>query len=124
MRAVTIKDGELSVEEHDDPQPGHGQVLVRVKAAGLNGADMLQRKGHYPAPPGEPPDIPGLELAGEVVASGPGAMRFEDGDRVMAIVGGGGQAELVVVNERVAMPVPDELDWVAAGGTPRLTLSV
>jgi putative PIG3 family NAD(P)H quinone oxidoreductase len=116
MRGVTIRDGELVVEEHPDPEPGAGEVLVRVRGAGLNGADQLQRQGHYPAPPGAPPDIPGLELAGEVVGRGAGAERFDEGDRVMAIVGGGGQAELAVVHERVAMPVPDALDWPAAGG--------
>jgi putative PIG3 family NAD(P)H quinone oxidoreductase len=120
MRAATIRDGEISVQEHPDPEPGHGQILVRVKAAGLNGADMLQLRGHYPAPPGEPPDIPGLELAGEVVGVGPGATRFQEGDRVMSIVGGGGQAELAVVHERQAMPVPDALDWPAAGGFPEV----
>jgi NADPH:quinone reductase-like Zn-dependent oxidoreductase len=81
---------------------------------------MLQRKGGYPAPPGVPPDIPGLELAGEVVARGPGAERFADGDRVMAVVGGGGQAELAVVHERAATPVPEALDWPAAGGVPEV----
>ena len=116
MRGVTIRDGELVVEEHPDPEPGAGEVLVRVRGAGLNGADQLQRQGHYPAPPGAPPDIPGLELAGEVVGRGAGAERFDEGDRVMAIVGGGGQAELAVVHERVAMPVPDALDWPGAGG--------
>jgi NADPH:quinone reductase len=117
MRAATIRDGEVAVAEHPDPEPGAGEILVRVHAAGLNGADMLQRRGRYPAPPGAPQDIPGLELAGEVVARGPGAARFAEGDRVMAIVAGGGQAELAVVHERVAMPVPDVLDWAAAGGT-------
>ena len=106
MRAVTIRDSELHVEEHPDPEPGAGEVLVRVRAAGLNGADMHQRLGRYPAPPGSPPDIPGLELAGEVAALGPGAQRFAEGDRVMGIVGGGGQAELAVVHERQLMPVP------------------
>jgi NADPH2:quinone reductase len=120
MRAVTIRDGALSVEEHGDPEPGPGQVLVSVKAAGINGADILQRKGAYPAPPGSPPDIPGLELAGEVAACGPDARRFEEGDRVMAIVGGGGQAELAVLHERGAMPVPDSLEWPQAGGTPEV----
>src|SRR3990170_1683974 len=118
MRAVTIEHGELKLTEHPDPEPGSGEVLVRVRAAGLNGADMLQRRGAYPAPPGDPADIPGLELAGEVAALGPGARRFSEGDRVMAVVGGGGQAELAVVHERAAMPVPDELDWTAAGGGP------
>src|SRR3954452_13280464 len=79
---------------------------------------MLQRKGGYPAAPGAPPDIPGLELAGEVVGLGPGAMRFDEGDRVMAIVGGGGQAELATVHERQAIRVPDALGWPEAGGTP------
>ena len=116
MRAATIRDGEVVVEEHPDPAPGAGEVLVDVRAAGLNGADMLQRRGRYPAPPGAPPDIPGLELAGEVIERGPGADRFDRGDRVMAIVAGGGQAEQAVVHERVAMAVPAQLDWPAAGG--------
>ncbi len=120
MQAVTIRDKQLSVEEHPDPLPGAGEVLVAVRAAGVNGADMLQRRGLYPAPPGSPADIPGLELAGEVVALGTGASRFKPGDRVMAIVGGGGQAELAVVHERVLMPVPAALDWPAAGGVPEV----
>jgi NADPH:quinone reductase len=120
MRAVTISDGELLIREHDDPVPGVGEILVRVHAAGLNGADMLQRKGAYPAPPGSPPDIPGLELAGEVTALGEGATRFAVGDRVMAIVGGGGQAERAVLHERQAMAVPDNLTWAEAGGVPEV----
>jgi NADPH:quinone reductase len=120
MRAATIADEALSVEDHPDPEPGRGEVLVRVRAAGVNGADILQRKGGYPAPPGSPPDIPGLELAGEVAALGDGATRFAEGDRVMAIVGGGGQAELAVVHERQLMPVPDAIDWPAAGGVPEV----
>jgi putative PIG3 family NAD(P)H quinone oxidoreductase len=117
MRAATISDGAVSVAEHPDPSPGSGEVLVRVRAAGLNGGDLMQRRGLYPAPPGWPADIPGLELAGEVAECGPGATRFEPGDRVMALVGGGGQAELAVVHERALSPVPDVLDWPAAGGT-------
>ncbi len=120
MRAVTIRDKEILVQEHPDPRPGAGEVLVRVRAAGLNGADMMQRRGLYPAPPGSPQDIPGLELAGEVQALGPEAGRFEVGERVMAIVGGGGQAELAVVHERQLMPVPDALQWPAAGGLPEV----
>ena len=120
MRAATVRDQQILVEEHPDPEPGAGEVLVRVRAAGLNGADIHQRQGGYPAPPGSPPDIPGLELAGEVAALGAGAMRFSEGDRVMAIVGGGGQAELATVHERQLMPVPDELDWAAAGGVPEV----
>jgi putative PIG3 family NAD(P)H quinone oxidoreductase len=120
MRAATIDDGELAVREHEDPEPGAGEVLVRVRAAGVNGADMHQRAGRYPAPAGSPPDIPGLELAGEVAALGPQTFRFSAGDRVMAIVGGGGQAELCVVHERQLMPVPEALDWPAAGGVPEV----
>jgi NADPH:quinone reductase len=120
MRAVTIKDENLSVEDHPDPTPGAGEVLVRVKAAGLNGADMMQRRGFYPAPPGAPQDIPGLELAGEVVALGTGARRFSEGDRVMGIVAGGGQAELAVVHERILMAVSANLGWTEAGGVPEV----
>ncbi|HYH87866.1 MAG TPA: zinc-binding dehydrogenase [Solirubrobacteraceae bacterium] len=120
MRAATIRDGSVSVEEHPDPVPGDSDILVRVRGAGLNGADILQLKGRYPAPPGAPQDIPGLELAGEVLECGPGVQRFEPGDRVMSIVAGGGQAELAVVHERTAMPIPPELDWDAAGGVPEV----
>jgi putative PIG3 family NAD(P)H quinone oxidoreductase len=120
MRAVTIREGELVIEEHPDPVPGTGEVLVRVRAAGLNGADMMQRRGLYPAPPGSPQDIPGMELAGEVLALGAGATRFGEGERVMAIVGGGAQAELATVHERQLMPVPGSLDWPAAGGLPEV----
>jgi NADPH2:quinone reductase len=120
MRAATIKDGEVSIQEHADPTPGAGEILVRVRAAGLNGADLLQVKGAYPAPLGSPPDIPGLEFAGEVVGLGEGARRFKQGDRVMAIVGGGGQGELIALHERQAMPVPDGLDWQRAGGLPEV----
>jgi NADPH2:quinone reductase len=120
MRAASIREGEVVVEEHPDPVAGAGEVLVRVRAAGLNGADMMQRRGLYPAPPGSPADIPGLELAGEVAALGPSAERFEVGERVMAIVGGGAQAELCVVHERQLMGVPAALDWPAAGGLPEV----
>jgi len=120
MRAATIADGEIVVAERPDPQPGSGEILVRVRAAGINGADMMQKAGRYPAPPGAPADIPGLELAGEVVACGPGAQRFAVGDRVMAIVGGGGQAELCTVHERQAMPVPAGMEWTRAGGLPEV----
>lgn len=96
---------------------------MRVHAAGLNGADMMQRRGLYPAPPGSPQDIPGMELAGEVAALGPAAERFAVGERVMAIVGGGAQAELVTAHERQLMRVPDALDWLAAGGLPEVFMT-
>ncbi len=120
MLAATITDGAVSAAEQPDPAVGAGEVLVRVRAAGINGADILQRAGGYPAPPGSPKDVPGLEFAGEVAACGDGATRFEVGDRVMAITGGGGQAELAVVHERQAMPVPENLNWAEAGGLPEV----
>jgi NADPH:quinone reductase len=120
MRAATIRDGEIVIEEHPDPVAAGAEALVRVHGAGLNGGDMMQRRGLYPAPPGSPQDIPGMELAGEVAALGPGAERFAVGDRVMAIVGGGAQAELATVHERLLMPVPGGLDWPAAGGLPEV----
>src|SRR5438093_5415526 len=118
MWAATIVDGRVEVCDRPDPEPGTGELLVAVRAAGLNGADLLQVRGGYPAPPGSPPDIPGLELAGDVVAVGDDVRRFAISDHVMAIVGGGGQAQLAVVHERVAMPVPDDLSWSEAGGFP------
>jgi putative PIG3 family NAD(P)H quinone oxidoreductase len=123
MRAVTIDDGRLVVAERPDPEPGRSELLVRVAAAGLNGADLLQARGGYPPPPGIPADLPGLELAGEVAATGPGVQRFKPGDRVMALVGGAGQAELAVVHERTAMPVPDGLGWPEAGGFPEAVIT-
>src|SRR5437660_4197823 len=120
MRAVTIDEGRIEIRDHRDPEPGAGEVLVRVRAAGLNGGDLMQRHGLYPAPPGSPQDIPGLELAGEVAALGERAERFKPGDAVMAVVGGGAQAELCVVHERVLMPLPEGLDWPAAGGLPEV----
>jgi NADPH2:quinone reductase len=116
VQAVTITDGKLVTTEHPDPVPGTGELLVRVAAAGVNGADALQAAGNYPAPPGSPPDIPGLEVAGTVAAVGAGVTRFQPGDRVMSIVGGGGQAELAITHERVALPCPPSLSWAEAGG--------
>ena len=118
MRAATIVDGRIVVTEHPDPQPAKGEVLVRVQSAGINAADLMQVAGFYPAPPDSPPDTPGLELAGEVQAVGPGATRFEPGDWVMAVVGGGAQAELAVVHERLCLPVPASLGLILAGGFP------
>ena len=120
VRAVTIADGSVTIAEHPDPEPGPNEVRVRVWAAGLNAADLLQVKGFYPAPPGSPATIPGLELAGEVEAVGRGTSRVSVGDRVMAVVGGGGQAELAVIHERALMPVPEGLDWPQAGGFPEV----
>jgi NADPH:quinone reductase-like Zn-dependent oxidoreductase len=120
MHAVTITDARLEWCEHPDPVAGTGELLVAVEAAGLNGADMIQRRGGYPAPPGSPDGIPGLELAGTVVDTGPNVFRFTKGDRVMAVVGGGAQAELALVHERTAIPVPDTMPWPQAGGFPEV----
>jgi NADPH:quinone reductase len=116
MRAAVILDGAVTVETRPDPVPGFGQILIRVRAAGVNNADVVQREGRYPAPPDCPADIPGLECAGDVVACGPATGRYKEGDRVMALLGGGAYAELVAVHERQAMPVPANIDWTAAGG--------
>jgi NADPH:quinone reductase len=118
MQAVTIVDEDLVVLEHPDPEPRAGELLVAVRAAGINAADLVQRMGFYPAPPGSPPDIPGLEFAGEVVGLGPGASRFGLGDRVMGVTGGGGQAELALIHESNAVPVPDGVGWEQAGAFP------
>jgi NADPH:quinone reductase len=119
VHAVTIADGALAWRTWPDPAPGTGELLVRVHAAGVCRGDLMQRDGMYPPPPGTaPPELPGLELAGEVVALGPGTRRSAVGDRIMAVVTGAGQAELAVVPELVAMPVPDGVTWEQAGGFP------
>jgi NADPH:quinone reductase len=120
MRALIIDDGALRIEQRPDPQPGPTEVVVAVGAAGLNGADMLQRRGLYAAPPGAPADIPGLEFAGEIVALGEGVTSWPLGKRVMGIVAGGAQAEYLVVDETHLLPVPSDLDLVHAGGFPEV----
>jgi NADPH:quinone reductase len=119
MHAVTIADGALAWLPRPDPEPGTAELLVRVRAAGVFRGDLMQRDGLYPPPPGTtPPELPGLELAGEVAACGPGVRRFGVGDRVMAVVPGAGQAELAVIPEQLAMPVPEGVTWAQAGGFP------
>jgi NADPH:quinone reductase len=121
MRAVTAINAELAVTDQPDPAPVAGEVLIRVHAAGLNGADMLQRRGFYPPPPGTPnPEVLGMEVAGEVLENGPGASSFAPGDRVMAIVPAGAQAELAVVDERMLLRIPGQLDMTSAGGVPEV----
>ncbi|MGH9008141.1 MAG: zinc-binding dehydrogenase [Acidimicrobiales bacterium] len=116
MKAVVIRDTKLHWEDHAEPVAGDTELLVSVRAAGLNGADMAQRRGFYPAPAGSPQDIPGMEMAGEVGAVGAQVTRFGVGDRVMALVGGGAQAELATVDEAHALAVPDDVGWPEAGG--------
>jgi putative PIG3 family NAD(P)H quinone oxidoreductase len=113
----------VRLEERDDPAPSGGEVLVDVRYAGLNPADLAQRAGRYPAPPGSPPDIPGIEVAGTVAAVGAGARQFPVGARVFGIVGGGGLAERVVVHERHVAAVPDNLDEAAAAAAPEAFLT-
>jgi NADPH:quinone reductase len=113
----------LAIEERPVPQPGPGEVLVRVHASALNRADLLQRRGSYPAPPGAPADVPGLEYAGEVHAVGEGAGLWAVGNRVMGIVGGGGHAEYVVVHEREAIRIPQGLSWEEAAAIPEAFLT-
>jgi NADPH:quinone reductase len=120
VHAAVIRDGHLVYEEHEDPVPGDTELLVEVRAAGINGADIAQRAGLYPAPPGWPQDIPGMEMAGEVVGTGRAVTRFSEGDRVMAVVGGGAQATLAYVDESHAVAVPDGLPWAEAGGFPEV----
>jgi putative PIG3 family NAD(P)H quinone oxidoreductase len=98
-----------------DPAPSRGEVLVRVRAAALNRADLLQRRGLYPPPPGTRPDVPGLELAGEVAAVGEDVQAWKPGDRVMAIAAGEAQAELAVAHERMLLPIPERLSFEEAG---------
>ncbi len=120
MHAVVIRESRLHWEEREDPVPGDTELLVAVQAAGLNSADLMQRAGFYPAPAGWPPDIPGMELAGDVVAIGRQVTLFGPGDRVMAVVGGGAQATLARVDEQHAMAVPASQPWPEAGGFPEV----
>ncbi len=119
MKAVAFVDAIPTIVDLPDPVPTASELLVRVEGCGLNGADLLQSTGNYPPPVGAP-DTPGLELAGVVVDRGAGCYRFEVGDRVMAVVSGGAQAELCVLDESLAMPVPDALAGPAAGGFPEV----
>src|SRR6188472_1854410 len=128
MRAIVItRPGDSSVLEEravESPQPGPHEILVRVRASALNRADISQRRGSYPAPPGSPADIPGLEYAGEVEALGPlvtGPLQV--GTRVFGIVGGGGMAEQLVTHERMAMPIPDDLGFEEAAAVPEAFLT-
>jgi NADPH:quinone reductase-like Zn-dependent oxidoreductase len=108
----------MRVEERPDPVPGDHELLVAARFAGINAADLAQRAGSYPAPPGAPQDVPGLEVAGTVVAVGAGVLSSAAGDRVFGLVGGGGLADRVVVHERHVARVPDELTDEEAAAVP------
>jgi NADPH:quinone reductase-like Zn-dependent oxidoreductase len=116
MRAVKISNNELEIVSQEIPQPGPDDVVIEVRAAGLNAADLLQRRGFYPAPPGWPSDIPGLECAGVVHAVGLNVTSVSVGDRVAAIVGGGGQATHCVVPAEHLITVPASITETEAGG--------
>jgi NADPH2:quinone reductase len=121
MRAVIAPgDGTLRLEDRPIPEPGPGEVLVRVHGAGLNRADLLQRLGFYPAPPGVPADIPGMEFAGVVEATADDVTAPPPGTHVFGVVGGGAQAEYVVVPARHCAVVPPDLGLVVAGGVPEV----
>lgn len=113
----------LKPETRPVPRPGQGELLIRVAASGVNRPDVLQRKGNYPPPPGAP-DIPGLEIAGEVVAAGPGASRFKVGDKITALVAGGGYAEYCLADERAALPYPDGYDAIQSASLPETFFTV
>ena len=113
----------LEIQERAKPEPGIGQIRVRVKASALNRADLMQREGNYPVPPGVPADMPGMEYAGEVEAVGASATLWKIGDRVMGIIGGAGHAEYLCVHEREAIPVPKALSWEDAAAIPEVFLT-
>ena len=120
VKAVVIAGGQVSWEERPRPVPGSNDLLVRVEAAGVNGADLLQRAGRYPPPPGTPADQPGMECAGVVEAVGERVTAFGPGDRVMSLLPGTAQAELAVIHERTAVAVPEGMTMVEAGGFPEV----
>ena len=127
MRAVVLTGAGgpevLEIQNRPTPEPGVGQIRVRVSSSALNRADISQRLGRYPAPPGSPPDIPGLEYAGEVDALGQGATLWSIGDRVMGIAGGGAHAELLCVHEREAIPAPTNIPIEECGAIPEAFLT-
>lgn len=113
----------LKIQEVETPEPHGDQVRVRVKASGVNRADLLQRAGGYPAPAGSPSNIPGLEFAGEVEAVGPLVRMWQPGQRVMGLAGGGAQAEYILAHEGLLVEIPENLDFVQAAGIPEVFMT-
>jgi putative PIG3 family NAD(P)H quinone oxidoreductase len=113
----------LQIAEIDDPVPGPEELLVDIRATALNRADLLQRRGLYPAPPGVLPDVPGLEFAGVVEAVGTRVQEYHTGDRVFGLLAGGGYAEKVTVHERMALPVPESFSFEEAAAVPEVFLT-
>jgi NADPH:quinone reductase-like Zn-dependent oxidoreductase len=127
MQAIAIGDGgapeNLSLENHPMPQPAEGEILVRLGAAGINRGDCMQRMGLYPAPPGAP-DIMGLEFAGEIVALGDKVDKWAIGDRIAALVAGGGYAQYACVHQDHALPLPDTMSDTDAAALPETIFTV
>lgn len=128
MRVIEIDGGSgpaeaLRLSERPDPHAGPGEIRIRVRAAGVNRPDLLQRNGGYPPPPGAS-DIMGLEVAGEVDQVGQDVTRWRAGDRVCALLGGGGYADYAVVDARHALPIPDALDFIQAAALPETVFTV
>ena len=123
MKALVLENGELTLRERPDPRAQTGEVVVAVAAAGVNAADLLQRQGVYPPPPGWPVDVPGLELAGVVAEVGDGVDASILGRRVCAVVGGGAQATRCVVPAAHLMSVPDTIEWTEAGAVAEAVLT-
>lgn len=113
----------LEIQDVEMPEPVGEQVRVRVRASGINRAELLQRIGGYPAPAGSPQNIPGLEFAGEVDAVGPLVSKWKPGQRVMGLVGGGAQAEYLVTHEGLLVEIPANLDFIQAGGIPEVFMT-
>lgn len=128
MKAVVITEfggpDVLAVQARDVPQPGPGELLLEVYAAGINRPDVFQRKGNYPAPAGAVADIPGLEVAGTVRAVGEGELRFRVGDRVCALLSGGGYAEYAVAEDSHCLPIPDQVPFAEAACMPETAFTV
>lgn len=123
MRVMRIEDGGLALAERPAPRPGPEAVRVRVRAAGINRGDVLQRKGLYPAPPGVVPDVPGLEYAGEVIEVGARVRGVAVGDRVMGLVAGGGYSEQITAHHRALLPIPEGMDFAEAAAIPEAFLT-
>lgn len=128
MKAIVITEpgtpAVLQLQDYPTPVPGNEEVLIAIKAAGINRADIFQRKGMYPAPPGVPANIPGLEVAGIVTACGPGVTMWKPGNPVCALLAGGGYAEYVSVKEGQCLPIPANLNFTEAASLPEAAFTV
>ncbi|EMR02407.1 NAD(P)H-quinone oxidoreductase [Cesiribacter andamanensis] len=122
MQALLVKDGQLHTGQWPTPRPGPGELLVAVKAAGINRADLLQRQGHYPPPEGASPLL-GLEVAGLVQQLGEGVTDWKVGDRVFGLLPGGGYAHYALLHSQLAMRIPEELDFSQAAALPEVFLT-